>query len=141
MKSRIAWCHWSDQFMKAVAAKSSSESASVRQHGGKHTHRELTQPFTEVRPALDTFGVLRKSSCACGGGCPTCEANQPREKGGPLRKEDPTSNVVGPEGGPVSAGLREYVRSSGATGRPLDATTRGGPGRSFGPSLQGGCRR
>ncbi|HET9395482.1 MAG TPA: DUF4157 domain-containing protein, partial [Nitrospiraceae bacterium] len=54
------------------------------------------------------------------------------------RKKDPTSNiVVGPEGGPLPAGLHEYVRSSGVTGRPLDATTRGDLERSFDHSLEG----
>jgi hypothetical protein len=53
------------------------------------------------------------------------------------RKGDPASNIVGPEGGPLPAGLGEYVRSSGATGRPLEATTRGDLERSFGHSLDG----
>ncbi len=51
--------------------------------------------------------------------------------------QDASHAPVGPGGGPLPVGLREYLRSSAATGHALDAVTRGDLEQSFGRALDG----
>ncbi len=61
--------------MKAVAVQSTSDSGPDRKHQKAEIYAVSGSPwFTQSAPALDSPVVRRKASCACGGGCPACQA-------------------------------------------------------------------
>jgi len=60
--------------MKTVALQSTSDSAPLKTQHMPSTPVPVPASFIQPHSAIDGDVVQRKASCACGGGCPSCQA-------------------------------------------------------------------